>query len=340
MRAYLQLVATVLAISGEGSAGADQPPQAAPAAASVPAGIAAVVNGQSIPMSALEARVVPAYSTLELQLLSIRHQTLQPLIEDAALRQEAQRRGMSPERLLDQVKDLDSITVTAEEIQEFFDENEEQFPSGIEAARGTIGGLLREQKADERRRRFARDLAGAARVVVYLPPKPVAVAPIRPGATEPAPEIPPAPPGPPGVVAEVNGAAIRASDLEAALPELAASRARLRRKIDGLTLGKIVDEMLVEQEAVARGTSSAGLRDAVTAQVAVSSEEVDATYRRMKRSPGEDDESLKAKIAERLRRARAKKAWDDLVANLRAKATIAVNIKGPDGTPLPLYHDH
>src|SRR5262245_53091216 len=83
--------------------------------------MAAEVNRQPILMVALERHCGNSYATLDLQILAAKHGQLRFLINDLLLRQEANRRGIALDRLLEQVKDLDGIPVSAEEIQNFRD---------------------------------------------------------------------------------------------------------------------------------------------------------------------------------------------------------------------------
>src|SRR5262249_139078 len=152
-------------------------------------------NGHAISMAALTERTAPQFANLELQIVAIKHQELRPLIHDILLRQEADRLGISREALVDRIKDLSTITVSAEEITDFYEDNIEQFPSGEEASREAIRAILREKKASERVTAFSTALAEKSRIVVYLPKKPTHITTIPLGTLAEPPTVPPGPIG-------------------------------------------------------------------------------------------------------------------------------------------------
>jgi hypothetical protein len=101
----------------------------------------------------------------------------------------------------------------------------------------------------------------------------------------------------------------------------------------------MVEEALVEQEAAKRGLSRDALFEAETraSEIPVS-DQVEAAYRRI-RHPGEDEAAVKRQLAARIRQARVKPTWEKFLKSLKARATITIHLRGPDGKPATLDID-
>jgi hypothetical protein len=138
---------------------------------------------------------------------------------------------------------------------------------------------------------------------------------------------------------------VPASAIDARRPGAEQARERIRQQIRGWTLGKMVNEVLVEQEAARRGITPAALQEAVTGQTAVSDAKVEPAIPRgspegqvrgAHEGRAADEASLRNRRAESERRAQSRKVWDEFVATLRARAPVVVHLKGPDATPIAL----
>jgi hypothetical protein len=329
MRRWLIAVAMlVLNLAFGAPVGADS----GPATARQPEVLAAEVNGEAISMAALAQRCEGSYATHDLQLLAAKHGQLTLLINDLLLRQEAGRRGITPEKLLEQVKDPGSIPVSAEEIQAFRDEHPDRFTDGSEATTKLIEFAVREGKSEERVQKFVNQLAQAAPITVYLPQRPRYLRPVRPGSLDPAPPPPPpGPVGPPGVVAAVNGETIPVSALDARFPDIAKTNEGLRHRIRAVTLAKMVGEILAKQEAARREITVAALFEAETraSELDVSAV-VEQMYGRM-HQPAQDAAAAKRELTARVREAKSKPKWERFLRSLRERATVVVHLKDPEG---------
>jgi protein-disulfide isomerase len=132
-------------------------------------------------------------------------------------------------------------------------------------------------------------------------------------------------------LAEVNGEAITAEDLERAL---GARLRRLEEQIYNLKrqqLDALIAERLLAQEASKRGTSVAALLDAeVTAKVGlVTEQEVEAFYQANKaRLPGEEA-AVREQLRARLQQQKLAARRAAFVESLRARAKVLVNLEPP-----------
>lgn len=296
----------------------------------------AEVNGQLIMAQALEEKAAPGLLRVERSVYQAKREHLERLIDDLLIEQEAKRRGISKDKLVAEVKDLARIPVSDEELEEFYDDNEELFPEGKEAAREKILRLVREEKAAEKLEEFADALRAKAKIAIFLsPPSPSGQRPPSQAQKEPPRQSVPASPTktPAGVVAEVNGVAITAKALEAGLKSRHAGLQKTAYETRKAALEEMIGEALVDQEAKKRGLSKKEeLFESVTgaSKLAISSEQVEAIYRRGRgRQPKEDEQKLKDRITQGLRRQQALPKWKEFVEGLKARATIKTYVKAP-----------
>jgi hypothetical protein len=281
-------------------------------------------------MAAVTARAANDLAILDLQALSVRHQELRAMIGDELLRQEASRRGVTLDVLTRDVKAVDSIPVTDAEIQEYYEENADDFPGGEAAAREPIRQILREEAAAERLAAFTRELRAKARVVVHLPPAPARMP--LPGSGQPLPPTPPpGPPAPPGVAAEVNGVAIPLAAVDARLPTLPRMLEDNRRRALWHNLQAMIDDVLLEREATRRGVARDQLFEAVTgaSQIPVNQRQVDHMLRQRPPGPGKDPQQARQEIMAQFRRRAAQPKWREFVKSLRDGASVKIYTAAP-----------
>lgn len=135
--------------------------------------------------------------------------------------------------------------------------------------------------------------------------------------------------GPP--LAEVNGTAITAEEVDKALaPELNKLEEQAynlkRQKLDSL-----IDDKLLEAEASKRNLTVAQLIDAeVTSKLApVTDQEIDKFYQDNKAKIQREESEVRERIKNFLQNQKAAAKRDEFVAALRSKASIVVNLKPP-----------
>jgi hypothetical protein len=300
-----------------------------------PAAIVAKVDGRTITNQALEGRLQQSRYTEEMVLYRLQRSQLQQMIRELLLQQEAKRRGLAKEALVAEVTGFAQITVSSEEVEDFYEENAEMFPEGKTEAMKKIPDLIRQEKAEPKLNGFIGALGEKGQVTIFLPPPaPPAEASIQalweliPSQTyvrSPDPDRP-------GVVAAVNGAVITAAALAEKLQSLGRYREALRYHLKKELLEQMIGEALVEQEAEKRGISREELFESVTnaSSVSISEEAIERAYQLLKNlGTSEDEQKLKEQIKQSLRRRRVSLQWQEFIESLKARVTITRYLEAP-----------
>jgi len=102
------------------------------------------------------------------------------MITDRLLAQEARRRNVSLESLVDTEITSKAAEVTSEEIHGAYELNKNQFQKPESEVEGQLRSLLRNQKIALRRQEFAESLQSKSKVAVYLAPPPTFRADVEP----------------------------------------------------------------------------------------------------------------------------------------------------------------
>jgi protein-disulfide isomerase len=169
--------AWMLAGHTEEAMAASQPGSAAPASGSERA---AVVEGEAITFSEVEASAAERLEQREMQRLQMEHQlsqqrqqmlldTLSEVVEERLVALEARAEGLTPEELLEQRVQV--APVTDEEIEAFYQELVQQRPQGVppkERIEGQIRSHLQEARQTEARESFFGQLREKYAVEVFL----------------------------------------------------------------------------------------------------------------------------------------------------------------------------
>jgi protein-disulfide isomerase len=183
-------------------------------------------------------------------------------------------------------------------------------------------------KADDNR--FAPSLGaaddarrGARRAVVSLAALILALAAGAPGAHAQTPATEP--------LAEVNGAAITAKDVETALGAKLSQLEEQMYTLKRNELDALIAQRLLAQEAAKRGISVAALLDEeVTSKVTlVTEKEIDEYYAANKARMRADEATVRPQIRNVLQQQRLKARREVLLASLRSQATIVVRLEAP-----------
>src|SRR5271169_4194436 len=111
----------------------------------------ATVNGQAITQDDVANALGEPLSRLEDQVYRMKQKKLQELIEARILEQEAAKRGITVEKLIEIEVIKQAEPATAEEIETFYQGNKSLFSADESAARQQIETLLKNQKAAVRR---------------------------------------------------------------------------------------------------------------------------------------------------------------------------------------------
>ena len=133
----------------------------------------AEVNGEAITAEDVDKAIRPQLSKLEEQIYNLRRQRVEALVRDRLLAQEAKRRGISVQALLDREVTSKVALVTEEEIEQFYQANRSRVPGDEAEAREKIRAALQGQKLGAKREEFVSALRSKAKVVMHLHAPPV-----------------------------------------------------------------------------------------------------------------------------------------------------------------------
>jgi protein-disulfide isomerase len=157
-------------------------PQAGPQAQPAPAA-AATVAGTPIELSEVDDLIRPQLMELRSREHQLRSQALDALVVRSLIEKEAEARGVTAEAL-DQTEVAAKVTVTAAEVKAVYDANRSRFANASEAdALQQVRNALTQQRQNDRRNAFAKELRAKHPVQVLLEPYRVPVeladAPVR-----------------------------------------------------------------------------------------------------------------------------------------------------------------
>jgi len=134
--------------------------------------IVAEVDGDKISLHDLREASKAPLARLEDQTYRLERQKLQEMIEDRLLVREAQRRNISLESLINAEITSKAAEVTAQEIQNLYDQSKNQLQKPEQEVEGQLRTFLHNQKLAARRREFVKTLQANAKVTVFLDPPP------------------------------------------------------------------------------------------------------------------------------------------------------------------------
>jgi protein-disulfide isomerase len=143
---------------------------ASPAVAAQPL---AEVDGEAITADEVNKALRVPLGKLEEQIYHLKRQQVDVLVRERLLAQEAKRRGLSVQALLDREVTSKVTAVTEEEIEQFYRANKARFSGNEGEARKQIRNGLQGQKLAAKRDEFVNVLRSKAKVVIRLSPPPV-----------------------------------------------------------------------------------------------------------------------------------------------------------------------
>jgi protein-disulfide isomerase len=134
----------------------------------------AEVNGQAITEEEIDKAIAGQLSKLQEQIYNLRQQRIEAAIRDRLLAQEAARRKVSVQKLLDTEVTSKVGLVTEEEVEQFYQANKGRLGLGDEMEiREQIRGRLQAQKISTQREAFVQSLGKTAKLTINLQPPPV-----------------------------------------------------------------------------------------------------------------------------------------------------------------------
>lgn len=150
------------------SAGCGQAQSPAAARAAALPDPVATVNGVAISRADLEADIAPQIAKLEEQAYALRRQQLEELIAARLLAEEARKRGVTVEALLEQEITAKVEPVTDADVQAFVTANRARLPADPASVEPQIREFLGSQRRDARREAFVEALKAEATIAVHL----------------------------------------------------------------------------------------------------------------------------------------------------------------------------
>jgi len=133
----------------------------------------AEVNGVTIKAAEIDKAIGMQIAKLEEQIYQLRQQKLEALIREKLLADEALKRGISVQALLDAEVTSKVPPVADQDIETFYQANKAQIKGEEAAVRQQIRSFLQNQKVSTQRETFVKSLRSQAKVAVYLKAPPV-----------------------------------------------------------------------------------------------------------------------------------------------------------------------
>jgi protein-disulfide isomerase len=133
----------------------------------------AEVNDQTILSSDLQKYAGRELSVQRENLYKLEKQKLEEYITAFLLTQEAKKRGVSVEALLDQEVNVKIMPVGDDEIEVFYKSNKPRIAVDLDKVREQIRGYLHNQKVEAQKALFFKSLRSKAKVISYLKSPPV-----------------------------------------------------------------------------------------------------------------------------------------------------------------------
>jgi protein-disulfide isomerase len=133
----------------------------------------AEVDGTAVTRAEVERAAGKSISGLRAQLYRLERQKLDEYIGAMLLTREAKNRGVSASTLLEQEVNGKIAPITEAEIEDFYNQNKDRLPVGLDKVHDQIRDYLREQKLEARKNEFVKTLRSKAKVTSYLKSPPI-----------------------------------------------------------------------------------------------------------------------------------------------------------------------
>jgi protein-disulfide isomerase len=130
----------------------------------------AEVNGKAVTSEEVEGSLGTRLAQLEEQIYQLQRQRLESLIAERLLTNEAARRGVTTQALIDTEITSKAVSVPPEDVEKFYQANKAQIGGALDAnLRARITGFLQNQRLDSRREEFLQTLRSQSKVIINLP---------------------------------------------------------------------------------------------------------------------------------------------------------------------------
>ena len=143
-------------------------PSASPAANADRARVLAIVNDKKITMGDIEDSLRPLIFNVQEQVYALRKQDLELKINDTLLAQEAQKKGITTQALLEAEVGAKLTPVTDAQAQAFYDQNKDRISGDFAQTKAQIIQYLKEENEDKATLAFAGQLRRASKIEINL----------------------------------------------------------------------------------------------------------------------------------------------------------------------------
>lgn len=290
------------------------PAQKATATAPAP-GTLAVVNGQTVTLADVDPKVREVVEGFDANLPNLRRDALEARVNTLLIENEAQKRKVSVEQLMDAEVNNHITDPTEAEVKAVYDANKQQIGDvDLATVRPQIVGYLRSQAAQKRSNEFVTSLRSSHSVVM--------------GTTDVnAPNLPQT-----AALATVDGRAITASEFEERLKPFVY---KLRREIyeaEARAIDMRVNQLLLEAEAKKRNLTAENVFKAEVADKVREPTEAEVAkfYADNKGRIQGDLASLRADIANLLKNQQLNRLEGEFAQRLRAAAALQIYLPEPE----------
>lgn len=224
-----------------------------------PADVAAVVNGTKIPFKDVDDPIKAKIDEFQKQVIEARKIELERQINGRVLQNEAKKRGVSAEKLENEIL-ARAKEPTEADAQAYYDQNKEQIQSDFDSMKESIIAYLRRQRQEAEIKKEADKLRGAWAVQVLIPdPQP------------PKSDVDRA-----RVLATISGAPIKSADIEAAMRSSIFDTKQQIYLLRKQSLEARISTILLEEEARKRNTTAQSLYETEVAALVQPIKESDA----------------------------------------------------------------
>lgn len=274
----------------------------------------ATVNGVTISTRDIERATGESVRNLQRQVTEARKRELDLLINSKLLANEAQRRGITTTKLLEQEVVAKVKAPTQAELQTFYEQNK----AGIQGDFASVKEEIARYLLDERQKAEAKKLADGLRAAGNTVVKVQQATPARNESDRAQ------------VLAVVNGKNITAGDVEDSLKALIADVQEQVYQLRKNELDLSINDALLVQEAQKRKITANALLDSEVKPKSVTEDQARAFFDQNKERISGDFKQTKDSIISYLQQAEVRVAERAFVEKLRAAASLQVFLKAPE----------
>ena len=286
----------------------------------------AVVNDVKITKQELGSTTQARVSLLQIEVTTARAAEVERQVTNLLLNKEAQKRGITPEQLL-QIEVKAKVTEpTAAEVEEFYKEREPRMPGGLKAHKTEIISYIKGERERVAAVRFLQKLREDNDVAVYFSN------PTPPANKEELERV----------LATVNGTNITSRDVEQSLLPLIFTVQQKVYAIRKEALDLRINDVLLEQEAKRLNTTPGSILSRALAGKLpiITDQQAKLFYDENKKKINEDFSKVKFQIIQLLTEREQQRLAQAFAAELRQNAAVQIYLTPPDPPslrkPIPL----